>query len=47
MSDRERGPTPAGPENPSGSGPGRWNPESGQGTPTVQRITRRPKVRAS
>ena len=45
MPDTGRGSTR--PEHPSGSGPGRWNPESGQGTPTVQRITRRPKVRAS
>ncbi|MEU3125828.1 MULTISPECIES: hypothetical protein [Streptomyces] len=45
MPDTGRGTT--GPVNPSGSGPGRWNPESGQGTPTIQRITRRPKVHAS
>lgn len=45
MSDTGRGSTR--PESPSGSGPGRWNGETGQGTPSPTPITRRPKVRAS
>lgn len=52
MADTARGtgntrPNTIAPEMPCGSGPGRWNPESGSGVPAPKSITRRTKVRAS